>query len=307
MGFFEQLDNIYAIDTNMLNFDHYMSAYLVVGKEIALVDTGKPGKLEYVLSGIKKAGYSPNDISYIFCGHCEHTDHSGNIAPLLGLAPKASVYINEVGLHSLLDPNPMIAHKRTKDIPEVAAMRLDMEPVPLERIRFLKDGDMFDLGNGEKLTAYFTPGHQPSGLAIYEEKHKGLFINDLVGICLLDIDSHYPVTPEGSDYMQCIDSLKKLSKLPLDYLYLGHYGITDQAYSIINKSIKNMEHLLDMGKEYVRAGKTDQIASKMLEMIEPEMEKLRRGRGEKLYKYVTGNHQRKQSQTFAEYCIKKFS
>jgi hypothetical protein len=34
---------------------------------------------------------------------------------------------------------------------------------------------------------------------------------------------------------------------------------------------------------------------------------LRLGRGEQEYKYAIGNHQRKQSQTFAEYCIKKFS
>jgi hypothetical protein len=58
-----------------------------------------------------------------------------------------------------------------------------------------------------------------------------------------------------------------------------------------------MGSLLEMGKEYVRTGKQDQIAAKMLEMIEPEMEKLRRGRGEDLYKYAT----------FTAYGIKKFS
>jgi glyoxylase-like metal-dependent hydrolase (beta-lactamase superfamily II) len=305
--FFERLDNIYAIDTNMWNFDHYMSVYLVVGKEIALVDAGWPNKLDYVVSGIKKAGYSPSDISYIFCCHGEHQDHAGNSAALLRLAPKASLYVNKVGLHSLLDPNTEIAKKRSADTPEVAAMRPDMEPVPLERIKFLNDGDVFDLGNGEKLTVYFTPGHQPSGIAIYEEKHKGVFINDLVGACFLDVDSHYQFTPAGSDWLQIIDSLKRLSSLPLDYLYLGHYGITDQTYPLINTIIKDMERILDIGKEYVRAGKVDQIPAKFLEMMEPELQKLRLGRGEQEYKYATGNHQRKQSQAFAEYCIKKFS
>ena len=236
MSFLERLGNIYAIDANMWNFQQYMSAYLVVGEKIALIDTGQPKQLTMVISNIEKTGYSVSDISYIFCTHCEHQDHAGNIGPILRMAPKASVYINAVGLHSLLDPNTEIAQKRATDNPEWAAMRLDMEPVPPERIKYLKDRDAFDLGNGEKLTVYFAPGHQPSGIAIYEEKHKGLFINDLVGNCFLDADSHYPLSPMGLDHEKCIDSLKKLSSLHLDYLYLGHYGITSQTYSLISSS-----------------------------------------------------------------------
>jgi hypothetical protein len=62
-----------------------------------------------------------------------------------------------------------------------------------------------------------------------------------------------------------------------------------------------------MGKEYVRAGKSDQIAAKMLEILDPELKRLGIARGEKFYKYATGNHQRIQSQYFTNYCINKFS
>jgi glyoxylase-like metal-dependent hydrolase (beta-lactamase superfamily II) len=207
----------------------------------------------------------------------------------------------------MLDPNKEIARKRARDIPEVAAMRADMEPVPESRIKFIQEGETFDLGNGQKLTAYLTPGHQPSGTVFYDHKHKGLFINDLTGNTFLDADSQYPLSPSGSDHQKCIDSLNRLMPLELKYLYLGHYGMTDQPYLIMKKAISNMQNLLDMGKEYVKAGKSEQIAGKMLEMLEPELKKLGAARGEKFYKYATGNHQRIQSQSFTRYCIEHFS
>jgi len=51
MNFLERLDSIYLIDTKMFDLAQYMSAYLVVGKEIALIDTGLPGKIEVVRAG----------------------------------------------------------------------------------------------------------------------------------------------------------------------------------------------------------------------------------------------------------------
>jgi hypothetical protein len=58
----------------------------------------------------------------------------------------------------------------------MAARFVEMVPVPPSRIEHLSDGDTFDLGNGERLKIIFSPGHQPSGIVILEEKNKGLFI-----------------------------------------------------------------------------------------------------------------------------------
>ena len=163
MNFIERVDNIYAIDTNMWNFEHYMSAYLLVGDKIALIDTGQPNQLNNVVKNIEKTGYKVSDIDYIFCDHSEHQDHAGNIAPLLRMAPKANVFVSPVNASYLIDPSAEIAMKRAQDTPEVAAMRADMEPVPASRIKQVKDGETFDLGGGNKLTVYLAPGHQPSG------------------------------------------------------------------------------------------------------------------------------------------------
>ena len=306
MAFLERHDNIYVIDTHMWGFEHYMSAYLVVGKEIALIDTGQPNRIEAVRAGIKAHGFSVNDLSYIFVTHCEHTDHAGNTAPFLRENPKTFVYINPVGRPAMIDPNKLIAEKRARDNPEVAAMRADMEPVPESRIKDLKDGDVFDLGNGEVLKIIFAPGHQPSGMVILEEKNRGLFINDLVGGCFLDADAFYPFCPVGSDYIMTIESIKKLMDLSLNYLYLGHYGISDKPNDVIKRSVGNILRLLEMGKTYASKGEYDAIGREMLQMLEPELQKLKKVRGETLYQYAKGNHQRKQSQNFTDYCRRRF-
>ena len=83
----------------------------------------------------------------------------------------------------------------------MAAKFGDMEPVPPSRIRYLNDGDVFDLGNGEKLKIIFAPGHQPGGTVFFAEKTKGLFIDDLVGNNMPDAEdgAAFMITPPGSD------------------------------------------------------------------------------------------------------------
>lgn len=307
MSFLERFDNVYVIDTKMWGFDHYMSAYLVEGKEVALIDTGEPKQIEAVRAGIKAHGFSISDISYIFLTHSEHQDHSGNVAPLLRGSPRASVYINPVGEVYLTDPSIEWARHKADKTPENMARRVKLEPVPPSRIKHLNDGDVFDLGNGEKLRIIFAPGHQPSGIVIHEKKNNGLFINDLVGNYLADAGAHYPLNPFRSDNQQAIGSLQKLMDLPVANLYLGHYGICDRPKQVMAQAINNMQRLLDLGIRYMEEGKPDSIANAVYEMILPELEKIRAVRGEAIYQYATREHIPYQARLFAKYCQEKLT
>ncbi len=307
MSFLERLNNIYVIDTKMWGFDHYNAAYLVEGKEIALIDTGEPNQIEAVRAGIKAHGFSISDISYIFVTHCEHMDHAGNVAPLLRESPRTNVYIHPSGQEYLTDPSIERARRKELIPPAMFARYGEMEPVPPSRIKFLNDGDVFDLGNGEKLRIIFAPGHQPSGIVILEEKNKGLFINDLVGNCLADADAHYPLNPYRSDHKQAIETLKKLMGLPVANLYLGHYGICQRPKQVMTRAINDMQRLLDIGTKYISEGKPEKIASKAYEMIMPELEKLRLVRGEAVYQYATREHIPSQLKLFAKYCQERLN
>jgi glyoxylase-like metal-dependent hydrolase (beta-lactamase superfamily II) len=296
----EQVNNVFVIDTRMFGFEKYMSAYILKGKEIALIDTGFPAQLETVRAGIQARGFSVGDISRIFISH-SHPDHSGNVGPLLRESPGARVYAHPKAINQLVDPSIEMA-SRKKALPEHLHARIGViEPVPPERIQALNDGDTFDLGDGQSLRVIFAPGHLPDGVVFYQEKGRGLFINDLVGNCFLDAGAHYTLNPPTSDHRQGVSSLKKLLDLPLDYLYMGHYGITDRPREIMERSIEKMQYLLDMGRQFMRAGTPEKIGPATYAQILPELEKLRQVRGEELYHYAAREHITTQAEQFASF------
>lgn len=302
--YLERMDNIYVIDTKMFGFDHYMSAYLVAGKEVALIDTGVPSSLEVVREAIKKHGFALSDISYIFVTHCEHPDHSGNVAKLLKESPKANVYINPVGQESLTDPS--IADAQRKKWSPFYTRWEGMEPTPHTRIRYLHDGEVFDLGNGEVLEVIFTPGHQPSGITLFEQKNRGLFINDLIGNYFLDADSHAILTSMGSDIKQSMESLRKLMGLQITNLYLGHFGIvSENAKQVMAQTLNKMQQVLDIGATCMKQNKPDMIGSELNEFFTPYIEKMRQVRGEEVYQYIIQEHLPFLIKGFTNYCQSK--
>lgn len=299
----KRADNVYMIDTHMFGFDRFQSSYIVAGKELALIDTGVPTSLETVRNAIKEHGFAIEDISYIFVSHCEHPDHSGNVGALLKENSKAKVYIHPVGAEYLTDPSIEAAKRKANLSAQMAARFGEMVPVPPSRIQHLSDGDTFDLGNGERLKIIFAPGHQPSGIVILEEKNKGLFINDLVGLYLADADASLIFTPFRSDVKQAMESLKKVMDMTLSKLYLGHFGICDKPKKVMKNALKKMQQLLDIGADSKGQRDPQEIAQKALAIQMPEAEKLRVTRGLKLYEYMSQELIPSLSTAFANYYL----
>ena len=304
MDFEMQVDNVYVIDTNMFGFPHYQSSYLIEGKKIALIDTGLPSQLDAVRSGINKHGFSISDISKIFLTHCEHPDHAGNVGTFVKENPNIEVYINPVGLEYLTNPSIENENRKRVMLPQMAARFGEQLPVSCSQIRFLKDGEVFDMGNKVKLKVKFAPGHQPSGLIIFEEKNKGLFINDLVGNYLADADFSLILTPPRSDVIKTRETLINLINMPITRLYLGHYGISNNPRAVIQRALDGIQRIMDIAEQCVREGKPEQIEPRVLASKMPELEKLRKTRGETLYEYIRDELITHHSTYFAQYYLK---
>jgi glyoxylase-like metal-dependent hydrolase (beta-lactamase superfamily II) len=241
MTYATRAENVHLIDTKMFGFDLFNSAYMVVGNEVALIDTGTPTSWEAVQEAIRAQGFALEDIAHIFVTHAEHPDHSGNVGALLKENDRAVVYVNPIGAEYLTDP-AIESENRRRNLPPVMAARFgEMEPVPSSRLRLLGDGDVVDLGKDVRLRVIFTPGHQPSGLVLFEEKHSGLFINDLCGAYFADADASWIFSPYRSDVRQSMASLKKIQSLPMKRLFLGHYGISERPQEVLERALANMQ------------------------------------------------------------------
>jgi len=95
-----------GIDWDIRNFHGYSinrgttyNAYLIIDKEITLVDTVKHYLFDEMISRIKEI-IDPKKIDYIISNHVE-MDHSGSISKMLEICPKAKVFTSPRGIKGL--------------------------------------------------------------------------------------------------------------------------------------------------------------------------------------------------------------
>ncbi len=302
-----QLNNVYAIDSMMFGYPHYASCYLIKGKELAMVDTGMPERLDDVLAGIKAHGFNVEDISKIFVTHCEHPDHSGNVASILELAPDARVYCNPIGEKNLLDPG--IQHReRMKTLPPEMWSRFVLpKPTPKKKIVHVKDGDEFDLGEGTVLKIKIINFHQPSGLVVYDLKNNSLFCNDLTGNYFADCGYHIILHPPDSQFFVEYEYIKELLKNPPAHLYLGHFGIIEDAPAYLKETFEHETWMIEECKKCIESGHPEKVMETIRDKNLESAKNLFKRNDQKLYDYCTKEHIPPQAQTFADLFLSRYS
>jgi flavorubredoxin len=110
----------------------YMNSMVIVGKEPVIVDTGTPADRERWLKNVWNL-VDPGDVRWIFLSH-DDRDHAGNLMPVLAACPKATL------LTTWFQIGRMAEEWMT----------------PLDRCRFLRDGESFEAGD-RTLTALRPP------------------------------------------------------------------------------------------------------------------------------------------------------
>ena len=92
-----------GIDWDIRNFHGYSTnrgttynAYLIIDKEITLVDTVKHYLFDEMISRIKEI-IDPKKIDYIISNHVE-MDHSGSLPKILKICPNAKVFTSSRGI-----------------------------------------------------------------------------------------------------------------------------------------------------------------------------------------------------------------
>ena len=92
--------------------------------------------------------------------------------------------------------------------------------------KILKDGDVINLGE-RKIIALHTPGHSPGHLCFWDPERGYLFTGDLVYKDTLF--AYYPST----DPQAYLDSLEKISSLPVKRVFPGHHSLDIQPEILI--------------------------------------------------------------------------
>lgn len=167
--------------------------YLIAGRETILIDTGRFGNVETLLSLLHRVGKDVGGIDRVMVTHC-HEDHDGNLSLILERG-RARFWAHPI-YRSMITRHPHILDGaihpdwpgscRNCQMPESFAAGCLSFMEPRSRVRIdVTVGD--DTGQSDdELRFIFTPGHAPDSMCVLLE-NEVLFTGDTV---LPDITPH---------------------------------------------------------------------------------------------------------------------
>ena len=238
---------IYQIDVFMENKSGRMSCYYIDSSNPILVEVGPSNSFPYLISSLESLGI--REVKRSAMTHL-HLDHIGGIGHLVEKYKEHFVYVHELGIKHL--PNPEKLWKAVSDIYTEEWLSTnwgEIKPTPIKNIHSLQDKELIDLGNGRKLEAIYGPGHAKHHYTFYDEYSKTLFMGDTLGLIYPHGDFVQPNLPPPDFNKELLfKTLDDLKKLDLKYLGLAHFGMHGNPYKLIENAKKNIEEWLIFSK-----------------------------------------------------------
>jgi len=230
-------DTIYRIDAKVFGLNNFTSVYLIKGEKSAIIDSGANVSAPFILNGMKKYGFDPNNISYIIITHI-HLDHGGGAGTLIKEMPKAKVVVHGNGAMHMIDPSKLVNSSKRVFGDRIDEWYGDVLPIREDRIIPIKDGETIDLGKGQVLSMIDSPGHANHHICVYSEKEKVLFTGDAAGVYIPNAEVVIPTTPPPEfDPDININTIKGFLGLDLKRLLFSHFGSVRRVSETLNSSI----------------------------------------------------------------------
>jgi len=266
-------DTVSIIDTEALGHASFVAAYLVTGKETALIDMGYQSSAETISKDLAEHGISRDGLDYLLPTHV-HLDHSGSCGTLAKKFPKASIIVHPKGEPHLVDPSVLWNGARGLFGDQLTALYGKPELVEKKRLRRAGDDDVIDLGGGQTLRTVWTPGHASHHLS-YEWEHNNVFFTgDSVGVYLPDFQVLVPTTPPPSfDLQQTLQSLERIEESEPSLFYTPHYGVVANAARWVANNVESLQHWKTKIEDMRRRGLTnEQISEELNHQMERQLD-----------------------------------
>lgn len=214
-----------------------MAAYLVSGKENALIDMGYRSSAATLIKDLSAHGMGDDDLDYLLPTHV-HLDHCGSCGTLAERFPNASVRVHPRGEPHLSDPTRLV-----KGAGEIFGSQLMQkfelpDSISKKRLRSVSDDEQIGLGKGATLRTIWTPGHAPHHLSYLLEGTAALFTGDAVGVHYSAFPVLVPTSPPPSFNLEkAVESLERLRGLSPMQLFTPHFGLLDNASEKLEENV----------------------------------------------------------------------
>jgi len=236
-------NDIYQIDVHMEDKPQRMSCYYIDTSDPILIEVGPSNSFPFLISALESLGIQ--DIKRTAITHL-HLDHVGGIGHLNERYKENFVYVHELGLKHL--PNPERLWKAVCDVyTEEWLIKNwgEIKPTPLKNIKSLNHGSDIKLESNRNLKALYSPGHAKHHYTFYDEFSGTLFMGDTLGLIYPHGDFVQPnLPPPDFDKEILFQTLDSFEKLEINQLAIAHFGIHKNSRELIKDAKESIENWL---------------------------------------------------------------
>ena len=236
-------NDIYQIDVHMEGKPQRMSCYYIDTSDPILIEVGPSNSFPFLISALESLGIQ--DIKRTAITHL-HLDHVGGIGHLNERYKENFVYVHELGLKHL--PNPERLWNAVSDVYTEEWLKKnwgEIKPTPLKNIKSLNHGSDIKLESNRNLKALYSPGHAKHHYTFYDEFSGTLFMGDTLGLIYPHGDFVQPnLPPPDFDKEILFQTLDSLEKLDINQLAIAHFGIHKNSRELIKEAKESIENWL---------------------------------------------------------------
>lgn len=210
------------------------AVYLLAGTRAAmLVDTTTDEVArEHVVPYLEQASVTPDRLRYVVNTHSDY-DHTAGNGAIRAFAPGATFVCHELDRPMIEDIEVMISerygefshdHGHDEDDDTKAAIRAATATTTVDV--GVQGGEVFDLGDGWRVTVLHTPGHSWGSISVHDPRSNAVIVGDAVlwnAVLTTDGQPAFPPTYRYVDtYLATIHGLQAMAP---DLLLTSHYPV----------------------------------------------------------------------------------
>jgi glyoxylase-like metal-dependent hydrolase (beta-lactamase superfamily II) len=167
----------------------------------------------------------------------------------------AQVVVHEKGARHLADPSRLMASARMVYGDALDVLFGSMMPVAADRLRTLDDVGAVDLGDGRRLSSYYSPGHARHHVGLLDSLSGDLYVGDAAGVYIPETGDVRPATPPPDfDLSVALASLDRFASLDPSRLLFSHYGPVTSVASTLERSAEEISVWVDSTRAARNAG-----------------------------------------------------
>lgn len=227
-------NNVFLIDLLEQNHPCRSGAYVIVDKDITVIETGSSLSHETLTRGITALGIHADQIKYIAVTHV-HLDHAGGAGHLMKWAPNATLLVHPRGQRHMANPEKLWEGAKGVYGEQISELFGSILPIADDRIRAMNHKEDLCIGN-RTLTFFDSPGHAKHHFTILDPLARALYAGDAVGIRYRtgftgwDFEWVMPSSsPIDFDPDAVSATMRMLHEVDFDWVYHTHFGASPKT------------------------------------------------------------------------------